>query len=89
MDELKLCVKTENELMALVNTVDTFSKGIGMKFLISKCANVIVHRGKFEPAEGVPTRTCRIMDVVTEKGYKYVEVLQTSDNMQNKIKDGT
>ena len=51
-----------------------------------QCAKVIVHRGKFEPREGIPTRTGKISDVKTDTGYKYLGVLQTNVNMQNKIK---
>ena len=86
MDDLKLCAKAENELKALVNTVDIFSNDIGMKFGVSKCAMVIVHRGKVEPVESIPTSTGKITDVVTGKGYMYLGVLQTNENMQNKLK---
>ena len=39
-----------------------------MKFGINKCVKVIVHRGKFEPANGFPTSTGKITDVETDKG---------------------
>ena len=93
MDDLKLYSKSENELKALVNTVDIFSKDIGMKFGISKCVKVIVHRGKYEPvgiiAEGIMTRTGCTTHVEGDKGYKYLEIRQADENMQEKIKDET
>ena len=87
MDDHKLYMKTENELKTLVSSVDDLSKD--MSFGISKCAKVIVLKGKFEPAERIPTSTGWITDVGTDKGYKYLSVLQTNGNMQNKIKDET
>ena len=78
--------KKEDELKALVNAVDIFNKDISMKFGISRCAKVIVYRGKFEPAQGTPTSMDNITDLETDKGYKYLEVLQTNENMQDKIK---
>ena len=75
--------------MALDNTVDIFSMVIGMKFGMRKCAKVIVHRGNFEPAEGIPTSTGRITDVETDKGCNHLGVLQINENTQSKIKDET
>ena len=71
--------------MALVSSFDIFSKDLGMKIWISKCTNVIVHRGKFAYIEGIPTSRSRIADVETGKGYKYFWVLQTNVNVQYKI----
>ena len=79
--------ETSNELIAIVSTVDIFSKDLGTKIGISNCTNVIVHIGKFAHAEGIPTSTSRIADVETGKGYKYLGVLQVNENMQNKIMD--
>ena len=76
-------------MKALVNTVDIFSKDIGIQFGISKCTNVIVHKGKFEQAEGIPSSTDRSADVESDKGHKYLGVQQINENMLNKIKDET
>ena len=56
-----------------------------MKFGFSKCAKVIVHRAKFDPAEGIPTSMGSITDVETEIAYKNLEILQTNEIMQMKI----
>ena len=58
-----------------------------MKFGISKFAEVIVHRGTFEPAEGILTSIGKITYVETDMGYKYLKVVQTNEYMQNKIND--
>ena len=44
VDGLKLYTKTENQLKALVSTVDIFKKDISMKFGVSICAKAIEHR---------------------------------------------
>ena len=50
---------------------------------------LIAHRGKREPAEGIPTSTGRITDVESDKGHKYLGILQTNENMQSSIKNET
>ena len=60
-----------------------------MKCSISKCATLIVHREIFEPAEGIPTSMGRITDVETGKGYKYLGLMRTYENIQSKITDET
>ena len=44
---------------------------------------------KIELAESTTARTGRITDVETNKGYKCIGVLHTSENMQHGIKDET
>ena len=83
-NDLKLYVKTGNELKALVNTVDIFCKDISMKSGIIKCEKVIVDRDKLEPAEVIPTTTGKITDVETDYRYKYLWELQTNKNIPNK-----
>ena len=51
MDDLKLYGKNEKQVDTLVNTVRVFSKDIGMKFQISKCAVLIMKRGKHAHAK--------------------------------------
>jgi len=46
MDDLKLYGKNEKQVDTLVNTLCIFSKDIGMEFRISKCAVLIMKRGK-------------------------------------------
>ena len=78
MADSKQYVKTEKELKALVNTAD--GKDISMKFWISKCTKVIAHRGKLEPA-GVATSTGSNTNEETDKGFKYIRVFETNENM--------
>ena len=85
MDDLIPYRKTENELIALYNTVDIFSKDIGTKFEISKCAKVIVHRVKFEQRADILASTSKITYVETDKAYKYLGVRQTNEK-QKKFK---
>ena len=46
MDDLKWYAKNEKGLESLVQTVRIFSGDIGMKFVIDKCATLVLKRGK-------------------------------------------
>ena len=45
------------------------------------------HSENFEPAVGISPITGRTTDVETDKGYKYLGNLQTSEKMQSQIVD--
>ena len=53
MDDLKLFGKNEKQVDTLVNTVRIFSNDIGMEFGISKCAVLVMKRGKLRTCEGI------------------------------------
>ena len=53
MDDLKLYGKNEKQVDTLVNTVPIFSKDTGMEFGISKCAVLIMKRGKGCACKGI------------------------------------
>ena len=46
MDDLKLIVKSEEELQTQIQTVKTFSDDIHMEFGLEKCAKIAFKRGK-------------------------------------------
>jgi len=46
LDDLKLYSKSEQDMSTLVSTVRIFSDDIGMTFGFSKCATLVVNRGK-------------------------------------------
>ena len=46
MDDLKLIVKSEEELKKQIETVKTFSDDINMEFGLEKCAKITFKRGK-------------------------------------------
>ena len=53
MDDPKVYANNEKDLESLIQTVRIFSEDIGMEFGLSKCAILIMKRGKAVKAEGV------------------------------------
>ena len=53
MDDLELYGKSKYDLKALMNTVRLFTNNIKMKFGISKCATVVVERGRKVEDDGI------------------------------------
>ena len=53
MDDLKVYGKNENQVDTLVQTVRVVSSDIGMEFEISKCAILVMKKGKIVSCEGV------------------------------------
>ena len=70
MDDLKLYGKNENQIDTLVNTVRVFSDDIRMEFGISKCAILIMKRGKIVKCDGIVMPGNEIMKGLEEEGYK-------------------
>ena len=52
MDDLKLFIKSKNQVDTLVQTVHTFSEDIGTQFGIKKCGVLIMERGKVITVDG-------------------------------------
>lgn len=57
MDDVKLYGKSEREIDYLVKTVRVFSEDTAMEFGISKCASIIMKRGKVVSREGIKSIT--------------------------------
>ena len=54
MDDLKLYGKNENQVDSIIHTVRVVTKDIsGMELRISKCATLILKRGKVIQSEGI------------------------------------
>ena len=53
MDDLKLYSGSEKGSESLVQTVRLFSKGIGIKFGIEKCAMLVMEKGKIVKSVGI------------------------------------
>ena len=73
MDDLKLFAKNNNSLHSLLHTVHTCSQDIGMQFGVSKCATLVLSRGKYAASEGVhlPHQTV-IRALQPDETYKYL-----------------
>jgi hypothetical protein len=53
MDDLKLYGQKEREIDSLINTVRIFKDDIGMKFVLEKCARLVVERGKVKQTDSL------------------------------------
>ena len=51
--DFKLFAKTEKEQQTLIQTIRIYSKDIGMKFVIEKCAMLIMRSGKRQIKERI------------------------------------
>ena len=56
MDYLKVYGKSEKEIDSLVKTVKMCCKDIGMEFGVSKCATLVMKRGKRAHSDGIVCR---------------------------------
>ena len=88
MDDLKLFAKNEEQIDSLVNSVRIFSDGIKMEFGLSKCAVLIMKRGKIVTREGIDMPNGKMMKCIGEgSGYKYLGILEADGIKHEKMKD--
>ena len=87
MDDLKLYGKSEDEIKALVSTVEVFSQDIGMEFDIKKCEVIIINKGKVKSADGIELPSGEEMKEIEEDGYKYLRILEYDRVIEQKMKD--
>ncbi len=87
MDDLKLYGKNEKQLDSLIQTVNEFTDDIKMEFGISKCAVLIMKKGKISHSEGVrlPNQD-EIKSLGEEDSYKYLGVLESDDIKNEEMK---
>ena len=52
-DDIKLFAKNEKELETLIHTIRIYSQDIGMKFVIEKCAMIVMKSGKLHRTDGM------------------------------------
>ena len=71
--------KNEKQVDALINTVRVFSDDIKMEFEISKCAPLIMKRGKIVKWDGISMPDREIMKSLEEEGYKYSGIIEMDD----------
>ena len=87
MDDLKLYGKNEKQLDLLVNTVRIFSEDIKMEFGISKCAVLVMKRGKYDKSPGIVLPDgAKIEEVDMDKGYKYLGILEAEEIREKSMK---
>ena len=90
MDDLKVFGKNQKELDTLINTVRIFSDDIRMEFGISKCAVLVMKRGKMDhcSSHGLTLPSGEIIKSVdSEVGYKYLGFLEADRIKNNEMKE--
>ena len=87
MDNLKLFGSHEKKTERLVETTQIFSKDICMEFGVSKCAFLTHQSGKVVASDGLKlSETIFIKELDSEKGYKYLGVVEASNIQHQKMK---
>ena len=88
MDDLKLYGNSKKEAERLTNVVRIFSTDIAMEFGISKCANVTINAGKLVSVGGMELSSGEVItELESDKGYKYLGILEANDIMHAEMKD--
>ena len=88
MDDLKLYSKSKRALDSLIQTVQIFSKDIGMQLGIDKSAILVMKKGKIVKSDGIELPNEEVIKSLEERqSHKYLCVLETDEVMVNEIKD--
>ena len=88
IDDLKLYGNSKKEAKRLTHTVRIFSKDIAMKFGITKCSHVTMKAGKLVSFGGMELSSWEaISELESDKGYKYLGILEAGDIMHIEVKD--
>ena len=88
MDDLKLYGKSEKQIDTLVQSVRIVSSDMCMEFGVSKCAILIMKRGKLAQCDGIQLPDNKRMRSVNESGesYKYLGILEADDIKHQEMK---
>ena len=84
VDDLKLDGNSKKEAERLRNTVRIFSKDIAVEFDLRKCAYVIMKAGKLISVGGIELSSG---EVIPDKVYKYLGILEANEIMHTDMKD--
>ena len=88
MDDLKLYGNSKKKAERLTNTIIIFSKDIALEFGISKCSHVTMKTGKLVSIGRIELSSGEVMaELESDKGYKYLGILEADDIMHTKMKD--
>ena len=88
MDDMKLYWNSEKEAERVTNTTRIFLKEIAMEFDISNCAHVTMKAGKLVSVGGMELSSGKVIpELESDKGYKYLDILEANDIMHTEIKD--
>ena len=86
-DDLKLFGKGDDQIDSLVQTVFTFSEGIGMEFGLKKFGVVILKKGELDKFDGIHLPNQEIIKEVDETGYTYLGILELDEIKEHEMKN--
>ena len=88
MDDLKLIVKSEEELQKQIQTVKTFSDDIHMEFGLEICAKIAFKRGKLAHSQDLVIDINReIQELEEGKTYKYLGIEESEGIQHQQMKE--
>ena len=88
MDDLKFYVNSKKEAERLTSIVRIFSKDVAMEIGISKCAHITMKAGKLASVAGMERSSGEVIpELESDKGYKYLGILETIDIIRTEMKD--
>lgn len=88
MDDLKLYGKTEQEIKCLTAKVLEFSNDIGMEFGITKCATMVLKKGKIVDGNDLMLSDGQVIKgLKIEESYKYLGMLEADTIKQKEMKE--
>ena len=87
MDDLKLCVKSEEQANTLVATAHVFSTDIGMESEIKKCGILTMKRGKIVKSEGIKLPNGEVMKQIGQERYTYLGIIKLDKIKETEMKE--
>jgi hypothetical protein len=85
IDDLKLVQGSEADLKRANGMVKTISNDMGMKFGVSKCAEIVYHRGKMVKGEGLQVKEGAIKSLDPEQNEFYTFLgIEEGDGQEDK-----
>ena len=88
MDDLKLIIKTEEELQKQVQAVRTFSYDIHIEFGLAKCAKIVFKRGKLVQSQNIILEFNRVtQELEQRKTYKYLGTEKSEGTQHQQLKN--
>jgi len=88
MDDLKLIVKSEEELQKQIKTVKIFSDNIQIEFGLEKCAKIAFKRDKLVNSQNLVIDVNReIQELEEGKTYRYLGIEESEDTQHQQMKE--
>ena len=89
MDDLKLFSKSEEQMNALVRTIEVLNTDIGMEFEMKKRGIRTMKRGKVVRCDGIKLPSCEGMEEVEKEECTYLDIAELDKTKENEMKEKT